>query len=161
MYKIVEMNREIGQEITTWRYEGEYEVYNLEEYKVLEEKGSGITKPERWKNYLCFYDEQTNELIAYINIMQKPSGDVFIGIGIKPVYCGKGKGKELLAYGITRAIERYPDNKIALEVRSWNKRAIKCYIKAGFEIVEEVSKVDHYGNMAEFTMMEYKKNIDK
>jgi len=155
MYIIKQMSTEIGKEISTWKYEGEYAIYNLESYDVLKERSSGITVEKRWKNYYCFFDEYSDELFAYLNIMQKPSGEVFIGIGVKPKYCGKGMGKEFLKYGVNKAKECYPNSKITLEVRSWNIRAIKCYQSVGFKITESVMKEDHSGDMTEFVLMEY------
>ena len=64
------------------------------------------------------------------------NGDLFLGIGIAPKHCSKGLGKELLIHTITRAKEKYTDRNIVLQVRSWNKRAIKCYLKVGFEIIK-------------------------
>ena len=155
MYKITQMNTDIGKEISEWKYDGDYAIYNLESYDVLKERGAGITVEKKWKNYYCFFNENSEELLAYLNIMQKPSGDVFIGIGVKPEYCGKGMGKDFLEYGVNKAKEIYPDKKITLEVRSWNARAIKCYQNVGFKIIESITKEDHSGNIAEFILMEY------
>ncbi len=50
--------------------------------------------------------------------------------------------------------KRYSSEKIVLEVRSFNKRAIKCYEKAGFEITNVYQK-DTLIDSGEFVKMEY------
>ena len=52
--------------------------------------------------------------------------------------------------------KRYSNKRIALEVRSFNKRAIKCYEKAGFKITD-VYKKDTLMGSDEFIRMEYKR----
>ncbi len=49
---------------------------------------------------------------------------------------------------------RYGNKKIVLEVRSFNERAIKCYEKAGFKIVDTYSK-DTLVGYDEFVKMEF------
>ena len=50
--------------------------------------------------------------------------------------------------------KRYGSKNIALEVRSFNKRAIKCYERAGFEITNVYQKDTLIGS-GEFVKMEY------
>lgn len=59
---------------------------------------------------------------------------MFIGIGVNPNLCNCGYGNTilLLAYEISK--ELYPSKPLYLEVRTWNKRAIRCYEKSGFKI---------------------------
>ena len=54
MYKITQMNTEIGKEISTWKYEGDYAVYNLERYDVLKERGTGITVEKNGRIIIAF-----------------------------------------------------------------------------------------------------------
>ena len=77
--------------------------------------------------------------------MQKPNATeseaersiVFIGIGVKPELCSRGYGQRILYETYQISKEVYPDKSLYLEVRTWNERAIRCYQKAGFEIVGE------------------------
>jgi ribosomal protein S18 acetylase RimI-like enzyme len=50
--------------------------------------------------------------------------------------------------------KRYPERILFLEVRSWNKRAIKSYEKLGFKITNTVISKDRLGNDTEFIEME-------
>lgn len=62
---------------------------------------------------------------------QKKTGRGFAN----PDYCSKGYGQQMTqtAWEISRQL--FPDKPMYLEVRTWNKRAVRCYEKAGFHIV--------------------------
>ena len=86
------------------------------------------------------------------NIIQDKA---FIGIGLKPSLCGKGIGGNVMKLLIGECNKRFPNYLVALEVRSFNKRAIRCYENIGFEINKKYTKVTLTGN-AEFYLMDYK-----
>ena len=117
--------------ICQWNYTDEYSVYNLLPYSELKEKKQGFFDPEKYKNYRTYYDGDV--LIGYTNIAKK-GDEIFIGIGVKPELCSMGYGEKILRLACEIANEMYPDKILALNVRSWNKRAIACYKKVGFEI---------------------------
>ncbi len=152
-YIIKNMDEYILKEIISWKYEGIYSEYNMHSYEKLKERGSSITKPQNKKNYLCYFKNE--ELIAYTNVTKKENGELFLGIGLAPKYCGKGLGNEILMHSIKEAKTIYPGTKITLQVRSWNKRAIRCYQKAGFKYLKTETIKDHNGNQTEFVFMEY------
>lgn len=152
-YVITNMNDDIVREIISWRYEGNYAEYNMDSYEQLKERGSSILKPEKSQNYLCYFKD--NELVGYTNITKKPNGELFLGIGLAPKYCGKGLGNSILENSIEDAKNRYPGCKITLQVRSWNERARKCYEKAGFKFIKKDTVEDHNGIETEFVFMEY------
>ncbi len=148
------MNDIYAKDICSWNYENEYSVYNLPSYFEAVDKGYGITKKENRDNYICYiYNE---EVIAYINMKKMPDKKIFFGIGLRPDYCGKGKGKYFLNDGINEIKNRFPNYLIYLEVRSFNQRAIKAYEKVGFVITETKVKKDSFGNDTEFVIMELK-----
>ena len=152
-YNIKNMSDDILRKIIDWKYEGEYAEYNLQPYECLKERKSSLLDPNKSQNYLCYFNEGI--LMGYTNLVEKENGDLFLGIGIAPAYCSKGLGKELLVDTIDKAKEKYTGRNIVLQVRSWNKRAINCYLKVGFEIVKTEVVKDHSGNMAEFVFMKY------
>lgn len=121
-------------EICSWKYPDEYEIYNLPSYEIMQAKQVGFLNPAREQNYRVFYDGDV--LIGFVNILEEEK-EVFIGIGVNPSHCGKRYGQHILkeAYAISKSL--YPSKPLYLEVRTWNKRAINCYLKAGFEIVGE------------------------
>lgn len=50
---------------------------------------------------------------------------------------------------------RFPNKSIVLEVRAWNKRAIKCYQSQGFKIIE-IKEIETPSGVGEFYVMKYK-----
>lgn len=152
-FVIKNMEQDIVKQIIAWKYEGMYSEYNMDSYEELIMKNSSIINPEKRNNYLCYFEN--NELIGYTNTVLRKRGDVFLGIGIAPIHCGKGMGAEILRHSISEAKKKYPNNKITLQVRSWNKRAIKCYEKVGFSTTKIAVEKDHNNIETEFVFMEY------
>ena len=119
------------QQICAWEYTGEYKIYNLPSYDAMKARQSGFMDPENEKNYFAFLDR--GALVGFVNIAEKDT-EVFIGVGVDPVLCGKHYGRRILeeAYRISKRL--YPEKPLYLEVRTWNMRAVKCYKNAGFHI---------------------------
>lgn len=148
------MTEEYAKDICSWKYEGEYSIYNLPSFAESMKKGYGITKKENKDNYLCYLDN--NKVIFYVNMKKMFHNKIFMGIGLRPEYCGKGKGIYFLEDSIKEIKNRFPGYTIYLEVRSFNKRAIKVYEKVGFVIIGNEIKKDRFGNDSEFVVMELK-----
>lgn len=118
--------------ITEWKYEGEYSVYNAEPYEKQKKKGFGFANPQN--HFYSFYDEK--KLIGFINLYEEET-EVFFGIGVKPEECGKGYGSQMTETACKISRGFFPGKPLYLEVRTWNRRAVRCYEKAGFHIVGE------------------------
>lgn len=121
--------------IARWKYPGEYAIYNSLSYEEQKKRGFGFANPE---NHLySFYDGK--ELAGFINLNGEDP-EVFFGIGVNPDCCGKGYGQQMtrMAWEISQTL--FPGKPMYLEVRTWNKRAIRCYEKAGFHVVGEPIK---------------------
>lgn len=95
----VKFTEELAKEITTWKYEGDYSIYNL------------------------------------------PSWDEVIK-------------KQIVSMALDECKRRYPSKPIILEVRSWNKRAIRCYESQGFKVINRKDQETYLGT-GEFFIMEY------
>lgn len=119
------------RQICSWQYEGEYAVYNLPPYEKMRQAQSGFMNPGNEKNYYGFFENGV--LVGFVNIKEKPT-EFFIGIGVRPDICGKGYGTEILGEVCRIAKAQNPAKPLCLEVRTWNKRAVRCYEKAGFTI---------------------------
>ena len=119
------------QQICGWKYAGEYEIYNLPPYDVMKAQRIGFMNPCNEKNYFAFLDK--NVLVGFVNILEEDT-EVFIGVDVDPVLCGKHYGRSILeeAYHISKRL--YPKKPLYLEVRTWNMRAVTCYKNAGFHI---------------------------
>lgn len=150
--KPVKFTEELAKEITTLRYEEEYEIYNLPSWDEIINKQISLCKKEKRENFIGYLNEENN-LIGFVNLVDE--GDsVFLGIGIKPEYCGVGIGKQIIKMALDECSKRYENKAIILEVRSWNKRAIKCYESQGFKIVK-IKKQETYAGFGEFFVMKY------
>lgn len=151
-YIVSVLTEDMAKEICTWKYEGEYSVYNFSDWEEVVKSGWSLSvKEERESEFIGICKD--NELYAYGRIHIE-NGICILGVGLKPSLCGQGYGKNIMKVLIEESKLRYPDVKIALEVRAFNQRAIKCYESIGFEI-----KYKHIRSMdtgeAEFYYMEY------
>jgi RimJ/RimL family protein N-acetyltransferase len=117
--------------ICSWKYEGDYSIYSLPSYESLKQSQSGFMNPEKENNYSVF--KIGDDIIGYINLIEREA-QVYIGIGVNPNFLNKGFGTQILLESYKLSKEIYPQKPLGLEVRSWNKRAIRCYEKAGFVI---------------------------
>ncbi len=116
-------------EIAAWNYEGDYAIYNLTPYEEQKKKHSGLANEKNL--FYSFYDDKT--LVGFINLYEEET-EVFFGIGVKPECCCKGYGQEMAKTARKLSAQLFPEKGLYLEVRTWNKRAVRCYEKSGFHI---------------------------
>lgn len=139
--------------ICTWRYDGEYFVYNYPDWEIVVEQNWGITKAIiRDKEFFAVVNEE-DELIGHFRLKEHEDY-IYLGVGLAPKLCGLGFGDAVMQLIKQESRERYPDKPIALEVRSFNRRAIKCYTKAGFQWVDAYEMFTSSGKDV-FVRMEY------
>ena len=142
------------KQLCGWKYPDEYSIYNLPDYEELAEKKSGFANPDNQQNFYSFYDN--NRLVGYINLIERQN-KFSLGIAVKPELCSMGYGHKIIAAAIQ--IAKAKNHKpIGLQVRSWNKRAINCYKKAGFEIDGEEYYLESPISGGNFYRMIYKKD---
>lgn len=135
--------------ISEWKYPGEYSIYNNISYDEQIRTGRGFANPEN--NHYSFYDGEV--LVGFINL-REVDNYVHFGIGVAPDLCGQGYGQQIASMACELASEIYPGKEVCLEVRTWNKRAIRCYEKAGFRIVgEPITKTTPIGTGQFYKMM--------
>ncbi|WP_425448830.1 GNAT family N-acetyltransferase [Dethiothermospora halolimnae] len=147
------LTEDMAKEICNWKYDGEYSVYNLPDWKYCVKNSFGITKSDnREKEFLAVMDKDNN-LYGHVRL-REVNGKVVIGLGLKPSLCGQGMGKTLMNLLVKECNKRYPDKKIRLQVRSFNERAIKCYKKVGFKVIDIKTQNTKMGK-DEFVVMEY------
>lgn len=150
------MSPEAAQQICSWKYESPYDVYDYLTYEDSVRKQSAIIRPENADNYLCFWNDET--LVAYTSIILKEE-KVYIGIGIAPQFCGQGFGNTYLNKTVLEAQKRYPDKHIWVQVRSWNERAVKCYLRSGFVEKYRYTVTDRFNKTADFIFMKYEGTV--
>lgn len=146
------LTEEFAREICLWQYENEFKIYNsFRSYDEMKKENLGFANPDKNKNYKAFVNEN-NMLIGYIHLTEKE--DAFsLGIGIAPKFCLMGYGKEILKI-TAKKIKKFSNKKIQMQVRTWNKPAINCYLSSGFKIIKTFKMTTPIGE-GEFFLMEY------
>lgn len=137
-------------QMCTWKYEVPYDVYNTD-WKTVQEQNWGMTdKRKRAEEFHSVYDG--NEFVGFFRLVKK-EGYFMLGLGLRPDVCGKGLGKELISLIKNYFGSYYPASTLRLEVRDFNSRAIKCYRKCGFHIIDKYRRNTFMGN-DRFLLME-------
>lgn len=143
--EIKELSINNAKEICEWKYENEYSIYNYPNWEfVVKNNWALYSKPNEFKAIYL-----NNEFIAYYRLVNKEE-HIIIGLGIKPSLCGQGLG-----HNIVELIKKNTTGILRLEVREFNKRAIKCYESCGFKIIDKYFKKTLIGD-DNFILMEYK-----
>lgn len=137
--KLVELTDVYAKEICDWKYDNEYSIYNYPNWDKASCDGWAITLEDKRKKEFFAVVDDSNNLCGHIRLQNK-SEYVSLGLGLKPCLCGNGLGNILMKLSIKKSMELYSNKKITLEVRSFNERAIKCYKKAGFKVIEIYKK---------------------
>jgi len=97
-------------------------------------------------------DNKSKTLIKYDSIYEY---DIFIG---EPEYLSRGLGEKIINYVNNYIYENYLCDCIALRPFKRNERAVKCYEKCGFEIVDEYIGTDTLGNKEKMIVLLNKPN---
>ncbi|UPK44125.1 GNAT family N-acetyltransferase [Paenibacillus pabuli] len=130
-FHVVPMQEEHAKLICDWQYDPPYNIYSWlpwEQMKALEvEFGDPQLRKEQYAVVLG-EDEQICGFAQYFPL----EGVTRIGLGMHPERCGHGQGTDFVSAIVQEAIRRNPANEIDLEVLTWNERAIRVYLKAGF-----------------------------
>lgn len=139
MFFLSKFTEENAKTVCSWKYEQEYSVYNFPEWETVKEQRWDIADAvNRKAAYFAVLDENS-EFCGYF-LFRFHQNIVTLGLGIRPELCGKGHGAEFLALILNEFRARYPEQTLELEVRSFNKRAIRCYRHAGFQDVKSYFK---------------------
>lgn len=153
------LTEEMAREVCTWHYEGIYAVYDFADWDVVVQNCWSLADAEeREANFIGFY--VNDEMIGFGRI-EFTDGKVQLGIGLHPDQCGKGYGMDCMNALVKESFCRYGHNvTIGLEVRRFNKRAIKCYEKCNFTTKSTYMKETLHGFIA-YNYMEYEGTADE
>lgn len=91
-------------------------------------------------NFISYMAEIKGKIIGKIHISVNDNEGFIYGVGVLPVFRGKGYGREILVATLDILKEKNVDN-IFLEVETQNKNALALYESCGFE---EISVMDYY-----------------
>jgi ribosomal-protein-alanine N-acetyltransferase len=125
-------------EISRWRYEPPYDLYNLEDEKAAIQY---VLEPSN-----CFYTLRNAEddLVGFCSFGedgQVPGGDyspeaLDIGMGIRPDLTGKGRGAEFVAAVLNFARDLFAPRYFRVTIAGFNRRAQQVWQANGFRPVQ-------------------------
>ncbi len=134
-----------AREVCAWHYEGEYAVYNIPGWETVVSQRWGIAdEAVRVREFYSLRNEQ-GQLVGFFRLRPQDHC-LLVSLGLKPECCGKGLGKAVLALIVAEAKRAAPDRRLELEVRSFNRRAIVCYERFGFSVINTYFKETPVGN---------------
>jgi ribosomal protein S18 acetylase RimI-like enzyme len=146
------LSEDQAKELSNWVYDGEYSIYNLPAWDSMIVDNYSLCDEVKRERYIG-YSNESQELVGFVNLLDQKD-NVFFGIGINPIYCGRGLGKLITKKALLECDKRFPKKPVLLEVRTWNQRAINCYKSQGFEIIDTKQQVTHIG-FGQFYVMRY------
>lgn len=139
---MVEMNARLAHEISTWKYDQPYQLYNLD--------GSAETVREFLDGSYTAVVDADEGTIGYFCVgiaAQVPLGShhgayvddslVDVGFGMRPDLTGQGRGFEFVSAILAFVASNVENNRLRLTVATFNRRAIRLYEKLGFTPVME------------------------
>ena len=127
-----------AKDICNWKYDGFYSIYNEPSWEEMVNTGRKLCfKKVRDSEYVKVLDDNNN-YIGYGRI-REVLGSYLIGVAMKPEYTGKWLGFEFVS-----TIIKNLHGRLVIEVREENKRAINCYKKVGFKVIDRKYYEDNY-----------------
>ena len=130
------MTEEFAREIVSWRYPGQYELYNSAPEDV-EEDVRALVKPEN--EYFAVWSDQYGlfGFCCYGREAQVPGGDyaaeaLDVGLGIRPDLGGQGMGHGFLEAILAFAHAQRGAVSFRATIASFNARSLRVFEKAGF-----------------------------
>lgn len=136
------MNERSARQVTGWRYQPPYDVYNLQPDEDVEEAVAYLLDPQN-----AFYTilgradgSEQAELLAYCSFgrdAQVSGGDysqdaLDIGLGVRPDLTGQGRGHTFVAAVLAFARRQFNPAGFRVTIAEFNKRALRVWQKAGF-----------------------------
>ncbi|WP_253187086.1 GNAT family N-acetyltransferase [Paenibacillus sp. GP183] len=144
-----------GQLISTWTYPPPYHIYNWPSWEHMVRDELEFADPVvRKDQYAAVVDDQ-GKLCGFAQFFPI-SGVTRLGLGLRPDLLGLGTGAYLTSLLVIEAKKRAPRSSIDLEVLTWNIRAQRSYLKAGFKITDTYIRSTPRG-LAAFHCMVYEK----
>jgi [ribosomal protein S18]-alanine N-acetyltransferase len=146
-FKIAPMTQAEAVAITHWRYPDPYSFYD---WTADPDDAALLLDSKRRKRRYFSARDGKGELVGYFEFQEKGK-NVVIGLGLHPDLTGRGLGREFLEAGMTFARRRFKPAHFRLSVASFNKRAIKVYERAGFNMTRAF---DHETNGGVYRFIE-------
>ena len=137
--------------IITWRYTGSYARYN----RTVRDLRPYVKF--RWlyrlSGYECFaVEDEQRFLVGFFTFSKRAHLTVEIGLALRPDLTGRGFGLTFVEAGLTFGKQRYGLKRFLLTVADFNKRAMKVYTRAGFQMVRPITKLTAQGPVRFYEM---------
>ncbi|MDN6640689.1 MAG: GNAT family N-acetyltransferase [Tetragenococcus sp.] len=134
--QIKKMTQKEADEIADyWKYPEPYDFYNMtadkEDYDEIVDplargdKFFSITKGQELIGFFCIFPKEP------------ATGEIELGLGMKPELTGKGLGEVFVELIVEYLQANYLDQVIWLSVADFNQRALKVYKQVGFNYVTD------------------------
>ena len=123
------MSQEDAVAITTWRYPPPYDFYDAD----ADPGDLAELLDPRQREGRYFSARADGRLIGYAQV-SAGEGTVDIGLGLRPDLTGRGLGSSFLDAVMAFARESHEPVRFTLSVAAFNRRAIRVYERAGFEV---------------------------
>jgi len=125
--------------VCAWRYEDEYGVYNIPSWEMVAAQHWGIADEQIRRHEFYSLRNEQGALVGFFRLHVQDDF-VLLSLGLAPEYCGKGLGNAAMALILAEAERKAPGKQPELEVRTFNRRAIACYVRCGFETIDAYHK---------------------
>lgn len=150
-YTFQKMTEEQAAHIAySWHYGGKYAFYNMEADE--EDLAEFLNSEMRGDSYFTVMDK--GKLVGFFSFCKVNNDMIDMGLGMKPSLTGNGKGLSFVKAGMMFSMRKYNPKFITLSVAAFNKRAIKVYKEAGFEVIGTLVQKTN-GSQFEFIKMMY------
>lgn len=143
---VKEMDEIFAEEILSWKYEAPYDFYNNENsvdavQELLNHSYSAVLDDQD-KVFGFFCIGASAQVPIGTDFEVYSEGYIDVGIGMNPVFTGKGRGLSFLTFILLQINKVYGATPIRLTVAKFNSRAIHLYEKFGFVREKEFSHGD-------------------
>ena len=137
--KLAPMTEARAREVCSWTYPSPYAIYDMGPWQHALQQGRVVANAAlRAQQMLAVLDEE-DALTTCLRLFER-DGRWMMGIALRPDLCGLGLGPAVVRLGLEEHQRRSPGQPLWLEVQDWNTRAIGCYERVGFEIVEKAQR---------------------
>lgn len=135
-----------------WHYGEAFDIYDHPSWDTMVAKGWGLTQAATRRREFRALVDRNDTLVGFLRFMQQKQA-VAIGLGLRPDCCGRGLGAAAMAALHAEALRNQGPCLLRLEVRTFDRRAIRCYERAGWQHVAVTQQVTALGP-GEFAVME-------
>ena len=119
-----------AQTVCSWRYPAPFSVYNLPSWEDALRLGYGLCRADVRQREFCALCSG-DDLVGFFRLKLQDASVLF-AVGLAPEHCGRGLGPEAVRLALGESARRYASLPVRLEVRAFNRRAIRVYERAGF-----------------------------